>query len=123
MIKFFISLITVLNFISCKKNETSDQIIYFGTDQFLEFEKKTSITKEKAWKLQKKYLLDKNMDSIGGTLYFILNKKYVFSEYANLKLNEATSQGIHVNSKTGEIESIEIGNKIKNLKSTGWRGD
>lgn len=54
-------------------------------------------------------------------LYFILDGKSIFSDYANLKLNKATTKGISVGSKTGQVYVINKGQNIDNLKSTDWR--
>lgn len=55
-------------------------------------------------------------------MYFIANKSYIFSDYAKLKLNQATLRGISVNAKTGETKINKSVKMIKNLKSLGWRG-
>lgn len=109
---------------SCKqKLEQNMDIIFFGTEDFNVFEQNAVISRSKAWKLQKQFLIENKMDTIGRTLYFIVDKNYIFSDYAKLKLNQASLRGISVHSETGNVKLSTNNIMITDLKSTGWRGD
>ena len=125
MTKFLLPILFCMILACCNKKTSKNKknIIYYGTSEFETFEQKAIIKKENAWEIQNKFLSLRKRDTMPGTLYFAINGKYIFSDYANLKLNEATTKGIQVDSETGEVVVIDEGKKIENLKSLGWRGE
>lgn len=58
------TLLLVCALLSCKNNNKKTEIIYYGTDEFKEFEKNAEISKEKAWQLQTEYLTKNNQDKM-----------------------------------------------------------
>ncbi|MCP4970057.1 MAG: hypothetical protein GY932_05610 [Arcobacter sp.] len=122
--------ILILLFLGCEntniKNqekeleETNMEVILYGTKEFDEFiNKKPNISLERAWEIHQKYL-NKNLNEDINDINFIIDDYYVFSNFIEYKLMEASVEGIWIHSQTGEIKKVSNSKKISLYEQGGW---
>lgn len=126
IIKYMCVLTSFFAFIGCSKEEKflqKNKVIYYGTNEFIEFEKNATIPLNKAWNIQKKYALDRNVNPENWLFFFVINDFYVFTSILQPKIPNASTGGIWVNSKTGEIKEIKSDINLKYKDAYNGDGD
>ncbi len=115
---------TLLTLFGCKSKEESflqkNIVIYYGTKEFEEFEKKSNVKLVKAWQIQKEYL-EKNNQLSENWLFFVINDSYVFNSAVNPKEAKVFLKGLWVDSKTGEVKLSD--SKIRLTYGKAYNGD
>lgn len=101
----YMSIFTTLStLIGCKSNEEKflqeNKVIYYGTKEFEDFEKKSNVNLSEAWKIQKEYSKI-NHQVPENWLFFIVNEDYIFNSALSPMERKSFLGGCWVNSKTG----------------------
>jgi len=121
-LKTYLSIVLLLlTLTSCSKGGEEMEIIAYGTPEFEEFVKTAPIGLDKAWELQIEYYLHHGQEPIGSPLFFVIDKKYIFTPYFNAKIPEVKIKGVAIDSKTGEVKYIDEKIKLKPISQFGWR--
>jgi len=97
------------------------EIISYKTPEFKEFVNSVKVSLEEAWDIQLKYYEKHNQKIIGAPLFFIINKKYIFTPYYNSKIPEVRIKGVAVDSMTGKAEYMDTKIKLKPKSQFGWK--
>lgn len=115
---------TILTLFRCKNKEErflqENKIIYYGSKEFKDFEKKADISIGEAWRIQKEYSKEKHQNQ-ENWLFFIINNYYVFNSALIPKEAKVFLGGVWVNSKTGEAKFNK--SKIKLKYKDVYNGD
>ncbi len=113
-----------LIFLGCKTEEEKflekHRVLFYDTPEYIEFEKDATIKIDSAWKMQKDFS-KKNNQIPENWLFFVIDENYVFTSNFQPKIPQASVNGLWVNSKTGKIKRIQLGNFLRYYKS--YNGD
>ncbi len=100
-----------LSFIGCGKTEEEKylekhQVFFYKTKEFNDFENNTIIKLEEAFKIQTKFA-KQNKEEHKRYMYFTIDGFYVFSLFRYNKTPVASTGGIWVDSKTGQVKYVK----------------
>lgn len=118
--KYLVILLIIIGLISCNNKGSKMEIIAYGTLEFKEFVRTAPISLDKAWDKQLKYYAKQGKKEVGSPLFFIVDKKYLFSPYYNPKIPEVRLEGVAVDSQTGEVSYIKENKKLRPKSQFGW---
>ncbi|MBI9059800.1 MAG: hypothetical protein JEZ01_18695 [Labilibaculum sp.] len=116
-------IISILTFLGCKSKEEkfleNNKVLFCKTEEFESFIKKSRVTPEKAWDLMVEYTEKENVQQ-PHLFYFIIDGHYVFTNYVHLKIPDAYTGGIWVNSENGKVKEVKDGVFIKAYYKYDW---
>ncbi|MHC5352817.1 hypothetical protein ACYSNX_01260 [Myroides sp. LJL115] len=114
----------IISIVSCQTPQSKflqeNDIIYYGTKEFEEFEKNAPIKLHHAWEIQKKFALERN-ELPENWLFFVINNYYVFNSSIEPKQREVFLKGIWVNAENAEI--LESDSLLLLEYKNGYNGD
>jgi hypothetical protein len=119
-------LTSIFSLFGCKSKEDKflqeNNIYFYGTPEFENYEKNAPVKLTEAWEIQKKYANLKNQIA-ENWLFFIVNDNYIFCSALNPIQSRAFLKGIWVNSKTGGVRYNNLDQNLKYKKAYNGDGE